>query len=53
MRAVPTIGQLGEQGSDQNPASHRDLVQCPPVAALTTDMPDGHPQTSIVPCASW
>jgi predicted pyridoxine 5'-phosphate oxidase superfamily flavin-nucleotide-binding protein len=50
---VPTIGLLGEQGSDQIPASHRDLVQCLPVAALTTVMPDGHPQTSVVWCASW
>lgn len=32
------------------PASHRDLVECPPVAALTTVMPDGYPQTSVVWC---
>lgn len=32
------------------PASHRDLVDCPPVAALTTLMPDGYPQTSVVWC---
>ena len=32
------------------PASHRDLVECPPVAALTTVMPDGSPQTSVVWC---
>ncbi len=32
------------------PASHRDLVECPPVAALTTIMPDGYPQTSVVWC---
>ncbi len=32
------------------PASHRDLVDCPPVAALTTVMPDGYPQTSVVWC---
>jgi hypothetical protein len=49
---VPTIGLRSEQGSDHIPAS-RDLVQCPPVAALTTVMPDGHPQTSVVWCASW
>jgi hypothetical protein len=30
------------------PASHRDLVECPPVAAMTTVMPDGTPQTSAV-----
>jgi PPOX class probable F420-dependent enzyme len=45
-----TIGLLSDHRSDQIPASHRDLVQCPPVAALTTVMPDGHPQTSVVWC---
>jgi PPOX class probable F420-dependent enzyme len=34
----------------QIPASHRDLVDGPPVAALTTVMPDGYPQTSVVWC---
>jgi PPOX class probable F420-dependent enzyme len=47
---VPTIGLRREQGSDQIPASRHDLIQCPPVAALTTVMPDGHPQTSVVWC---
>jgi len=32
------------------PASHLDLVECPPVAALTTIMPDGYPQTSVAWC---
>ena len=32
------------------PDSHQDLVDCPPVAALTTLMPDGSPQTSVVWC---
>jgi PPOX class probable F420-dependent enzyme len=32
------------------PASHLDLVECPPVAALTTLMRDGSPQTSVVWC---
>jgi PPOX class probable F420-dependent enzyme len=32
------------------PASHRDLVECPTVAALTTVMHDGYPQTSVVWC---
>ena len=50
MRAMPTIGLLGDHRVDQIPASHRDLVQCPPVAALTTVMPDGSPQTSVVWC---
>jgi PPOX class probable F420-dependent enzyme len=32
------------------PASHADLVEGPPVAALTTLMPDGSPQTTPVWC---
>jgi PPOX class probable F420-dependent enzyme len=32
------------------PASHVDLVDCPPVAALSTVMPNGDPQTSVVWC---
>jgi PPOX class probable F420-dependent enzyme len=32
------------------PESHRDLLECPPVAALTTLMPNGAPQTSVVWC---
>jgi PPOX class probable F420-dependent enzyme len=28
----------------------RDLLDCPPVAALSTVMPDGTPQTSVVWC---
>jgi PPOX class probable F420-dependent enzyme len=47
---VPTIGLRSDHALDQIPASHRDLVQCPPVAALTTVMPDGSPQTSVVWC---
>jgi PPOX class probable F420-dependent enzyme len=50
VRAVPPIGLRSKQGSNQIPASHRDLVQCPPVAALTTVTPDGYPQTSVVWC---
>jgi PPOX class probable F420-dependent enzyme len=50
VKAVRTIGQLGDHAPDEIPASHRDLVQCPPVAALTTVMPDGYPQTSVVWC---
>ena len=45
-----TIGLGSDHPPDQMPASHRDLVQCPPVAALTTVMPDGSPQTSVVWC---
>lgn len=32
------------------PPTHRDLVEGPRVAALTTLMPDGYPQTSVVWC---
>jgi PPOX class probable F420-dependent enzyme len=32
------------------PASHLDLVECPPVAALSTMTADGYPQTSVVWC---
>jgi PPOX class probable F420-dependent enzyme len=32
------------------PRSHSDLVECPRVAALTTIMPNGSPQTSVVWC---
>ena len=32
------------------PAAFRDLVECPPVAALTTVLPSGYPQTSVVWC---
>jgi PPOX class probable F420-dependent enzyme len=47
---VRTIGLRSDHAADQIPASHRDLVQCPPVAALTTVMPGGRPQTSVVWC---
>jgi hypothetical protein len=50
VRAVPAIGLRSDHGSDEIPASHRDLVQCPPVAALITVMPDGYPQTSVEWC---
>ncbi len=45
-----TIGLLSDHGSDEIPPSHRDLVECPPVAALTTVTPHGYPQTSVVWC---
>jgi PPOX class probable F420-dependent enzyme len=32
------------------PESHCDLLNGPPVAALTTVMPDGQPQTTVVWC---
>jgi PPOX class probable F420-dependent enzyme len=47
--ATPVKGIL--PGDRQRvPASHLDLVECPRVAALTTVMPDGSPQTSVVWC---
>ncbi len=49
-RPTRTIGLLAGHAPDEIPASHRDLVECPPVAALTTVMPDGSPQTSVVWC---
>jgi PPOX class probable F420-dependent enzyme len=48
--AEQTIGLVTGHAPDEVPASHRDLVECPPVAALTTVMPDGSPQTSVVWC---
>ena len=47
---MSAIGIVAAEGRDRIPASHRDLVDCPPVAALTTLMPDGAPQTSVVWC---
>jgi PPOX class probable F420-dependent enzyme len=47
---MPTIGLLRGHARDEVPGSHRDLIECPPVAALTTVMPDGSPQTSVVWC---
>jgi PPOX class probable F420-dependent enzyme len=32
------------------PATHLDLVECPPVAALATIGADGYPQSSVVWC---
>ena len=45
-----TIGLLNDHASNEIPASHRDLAECPPIAALTTVMADGYPQTSVVWC---
>lgn len=46
---MPTIGLRGH-ADGEIPASHGDLAECPPVAALTTIMADGYPQTSVVWC---
>jgi PPOX class probable F420-dependent enzyme len=45
-----TIGVLSEDKSGEIPASHRGLVECPVVAALTTVSADGYPHTSVVWC---
>jgi PPOX class probable F420-dependent enzyme len=50
MTAVRTIGLRADRVGDEVPVSHRDLVECPPAAALTTVMADGYPQTSVVWC---
>jgi PPOX class probable F420-dependent enzyme len=47
---VRTIGLLSDHRPDEIPASHRDLAECPPIAALTTVTSDGYPQTSVVWC---
>jgi PPOX class probable F420-dependent enzyme len=45
------IGPHGRQAcAALVPPAHADLVECPPVAALTTIMPDGSPHTSVVWC---
>jgi PPOX class probable F420-dependent enzyme len=51
--AVPvmrTIGLVRGHARAEIPASHLDLVECPPVAALSTMGADGYPQTSVVWC---
>ena len=57
MTATASIAQAQAAGppsrcrtSTTIPSSHADLVDAPPVAALTTLMPDGMPQTSVVWC---
>ena len=45
-----TIGLATDRWCDEIPASHRDLVDCPGVAALTTVTTSGYPQTSVVWC---
>jgi len=47
---VRTIGLLSDHAPDEIPASHRDLAQCPPIAALSTVTAGGYPQTSVVWC---
>jgi PPOX class probable F420-dependent enzyme len=47
---MPVIGLLSTTPTGEVPATHLDLVECPPVAALTTLGPDGSPQTSVIWC---
>jgi PPOX class probable F420-dependent enzyme len=49
-RVEPAAHPTANEHAATIPQSHRDLVECPPVAALTTVMPDGQPQTSVVWC---
>jgi PPOX class probable F420-dependent enzyme len=45
-----THGLVGKHAEDAIPVSHLDLVECPPVAALSTVGADGYPQTSAAWC---
>jgi PPOX class probable F420-dependent enzyme len=47
---MQTLGLIIGHRPDEIPASHLDLVECPPVAALSTVMANGYPQTSVVWC---
>lgn len=49
MGVLTTIGLAGGP-TRKIPASHRDLAECPPVAALSTITREGYPQTSVVWC---
>jgi PPOX class probable F420-dependent enzyme len=47
---VRTIGLVSGNDTEGIPSSHRDLAECPAVAALTTVGADGYPHTSVVWC---
>lgn len=47
---MPITGLVTGDTSTEVPASHRDLVDCPAVAALSTVSRDGYPHTSVVWC---
>lgn len=47
---MATIALLTGDMFTEVPASHRSLVECPVVAALTTMSADGYPHTSVVWC---
>ena len=44
------MGRVSGHAPGEVPASHLDLVQCPPVAALTTVTRGGYPQSSVAWC---
>lgn len=44
------IGLIVGHAQSQIPESHLDLIECPPVGALSTVTRDGYPQTSVVWC---
>ncbi len=48
-RSALAVTGLAHTGA-KIPPSHLDLVECPPVAALTTVGADGYPQTTVVWC---
>ncbi len=45
-----TIGVRTDGKFPEIPASHRDLAECPAVAAFTTVTADGSPRTSVAWC---
>jgi len=47
---VRTDSPAGYHVSRTIPASHLDLVECPPIAVLATVGGDGYPQSSVVWC---
>ncbi len=47
---MPVIGLVADHAEAEIPASHLDLADGPPVAAMTTLGRDGEPQTSVVWC---
>ena len=47
---MSAIGLLTDPGCTEVPPSHADLVECPPVCALSTLSRSGAPQTSVVWC---
>lgn len=50
LRPMTTLGLPAGRTGSGIPASMLDLAECPPVAALSTIMRDGYPQTSVVWC---